>query len=133
MKDLFSTRRRRVLSTNASSSQVLAVNGTGDSPPFCTPIACDILFTFAALGVTAFIVAMVWQIYQKHLFKRERLRFQERETELRTAMEYIESSRSLHSNMSGTTSVRSWVAPERGWVSNVSSPRPRDDTAILEP
>ncbi|KDO26303.1 hypothetical protein SPRG_08377 [Saprolegnia parasitica CBS 223.65] len=95
------------------------------SAPFCNPVACQLLSVVAVVGVVAILLAMVWQVYQRHLFKRERLRFQERETELRTAMEYIESSRSLHSNRSGTASERSWVPP--------ATARPRDDTAILEP
>lgn len=102
------------------------------SAPFCNPVACQLLSVVAVVGVVAILLAMVWQVYQRHLFKRERLRFQERETELRTAMEYIESSRSLHSNRSGTTSDQSWVASERSWVPPATA-RPRDDTAMLEP
>ncbi|EQC37592.1 hypothetical protein SDRG_05188 [Saprolegnia diclina VS20] len=102
------------------------------SAPFCNPVACQLLSVVAVVGVVAILLAMVWQVYQRHLFKRERLRFQERETELRTAMEYIESSRSLHSNRSGTASDQSWVASERSWVPPANA-RPCDDTAMLEP
>ncbi|OQR86240.1 hypothetical protein ACHHYP_10820 [Achlya hypogyna] len=103
------------------------------SAPLCTPEACEFLSIFVVAIVASVLLAMVWQVYQRHIFKRERLRFQERETELRTAMEYIESSRSLHSNMSATASDRSWIASERSWAEPAPNPRPRDDTAILEP